>query len=226
MSVLEAVWVKSAAYASDPTEIDTKVFSKFAQIDGVLSRYKGTNVSKSDEHVWVISESMFPSIPPLSPSAPRFILMPILTVWENKAKHDAFVNGGAESVTGPFRSYTDAPPFFSSIPIDSSDYKKVLSAPVVSFGYATPKEGVTRESVAPLLDSLTAEQDKLPATHGSIRGPVNEKPGTFLSVMGWDSVEAHHETAKNDKIAPLLAEVKTHISELDVRDVKLVPFTL
>jgi hypothetical protein len=201
MSVLEAVWVKSAAYASDPTEIDTKVFSKFAQIDGVLSRYKGTNVSKSDEHVWVI-------------------------IWENKAKHDAFVNGGAESVTGPFRSYTDAPPFFSSIPIDSSDYKKVLSAPVVSFGYATPKEGVTRESVAPLLDSLTAEQDKLPATHGSIRGPINEKPGTFLSVMGWDSVEAHHETAKNDKIAPLLAEVKTHISELDVRDVKLVPFTL
>ena len=94
----------------------------------------------------------------------------------------------------------------------------------MSFSYATPKDDVTRETIAPIVEKIIAYQELAKVSEGFLRGQLHEKPGTFLSVSGWESVEAHHAAVKAKDIAPILAQFRENLSEHEVKDVKLTTF--
>jgi heme-degrading monooxygenase HmoA len=199
--ILETIWVKSAAYGANPAEIDTKVFSEFGKIDGVVARYKGTNVAQPDEHVWVI-------------------------IWNSKEQLQTFVTTKAAELTAPFRALADSPPSFANIVIPAdSQHDKALNSPVVSFSFATPKEGITQSVIAPIVEKLVQYQNEAKVSRGYVSGKVEDKPNTLLSVSGWDSVEAHQAAVSSDKVSAVLTEFRGYLSELEIKDVKLVPFT-
>ncbi|TFK97056.1 hypothetical protein BDV98DRAFT_585894 [Pterulicium gracile] len=195
-NVLETIWVKSAAYSTSPAEIDALINAEFAGVDGVVAKYKGSNVTVKDEHAFVI-------------------------IWESKEKFDAFF---AKAPSGALASKLDGPPTIYSIPLAGADYKKTLSAPIVSFSYSTPKEGVTTETVAPLVEKLFSLQESVKASHGLIRGALVEKPKTYLTLSGWESSEAHHASITAEGVAPVLQELRSYIGEQEVKDVKLTSF--
>lgn len=197
--LLELVWVKSTAYTANPTEFEAVIKANFAGLEGVVARYKGTNTAVPDEHVFI-------------------------NIWSTEDHFDAAFAKMKAAGPHPLKDYFDSQPKITSVSLNGADYTQVLSSPVVSFSYATPKEGVTRETIAPIIEKIIAYQDSAKASTGFLRGQVHEQPGTFLSVSGWESVEAHHAAVKAEGIAPILAQFRENLSEHEVKDVKLTSF--
>ncbi|TFK97071.1 hypothetical protein BDV98DRAFT_607859 [Pterulicium gracile] len=195
--ILELVVFKSAAYTADQAALEAKILPEYKNGDyGVINRYKGVNPLDPNEHCWII-------------------------IWKAREGLDKFGKEKAATALGPLFPLFEGPPDIHSIPLNGQDYRKALAAPVVSLSYATPKEGVARETLAPLVENLLAYQSQVKGTHGIVRGQIHEKPGSSVTIIGWDSAEAHQAAAKEERVAAIIAPLREQLSELKAKDMTL-----
>jgi hypothetical protein len=69
----------------------------------------------------------------------------------------------------------------------SEDPSKALSAALTDLTYVTLKAGKSKDAIKPFVDAVGKYID---LSHGYSRGWCAEKPNTYLTILGWASLEA------------------------------------
>ncbi|KAJ3542492.1 hypothetical protein NMY22_g3503 [Coprinellus aureogranulatus] len=142
----------------------------------------------------------------------------LIVTWESVELHKKLhASPSYPELTEKLRPALGGPLNIIHVQFDK-DHTVAFNAPVTELLTNKLKEGKTKED----LDSVVAELAKhYESTEGihqpPVHGPVLEEPGTFVSAIGWDSLEANQAVASAEAAtqgAKLLAVV-------DVKPVKV-----
>ncbi|ETW78017.1 hypothetical protein HETIRDRAFT_148734 [Heterobasidion irregulare TC 32-1] len=172
-------WVASDAYLQDKSIVEGGV--KFVLgVKGVLQVWSGLQIEKS-----------------------RLFMV---TVWDSIESHKALEAdkeqyGKSLGLLGPTMAANPEVELYHA-ELDE-DYPAAFNSPTVEFALITPtEEGATVETFKTLLAKLKVEAYKDTCTVLALSwGTIVEKPQTLLGVVGWKSIEAHHEEVKSGGFA-------------------------
>ncbi|KAA1472542.1 hypothetical protein DENSPDRAFT_778197 [Dentipellis sp. KUC8613] len=103
---------------------------------------------------------------------------------------------------------------FHGVFADTAILERVLSAPVVEIVEVSPKDkseagqAKLRELLA-RMEKVTNSSGKESAAVAGIGGPVHEREGDWVVLIGWQSVEAHAQDVRNGPMGDFVKELGT-----------------
>ncbi|TFK49735.1 hypothetical protein OE88DRAFT_1662367 [Heliocybe sulcata] len=105
----------------------------------------------------------------------------------------------------------------------NKDPLEALNAPATEVVTVTLKEGKSEVDITAFLEQ--GSKMELPGASASAYGPVVEKPGSFIMIVGWSSVEAHQKVReeRTEEAAKVLAGV-LQIADIKVAHAKLTKY--
>ncbi|GLB38386.1 hypothetical protein LshimejAT787_0502510 [Lyophyllum shimeji] len=104
------------------------------------------------------------------------------------------------------------------------DVAPSLEAPATEFALITPKDGASLEAFQETLENLGENLLKEKTCHHVAAGESREKEGTWVMVIGWDSVQAH-VTAVAQGVFPELIKNLKNMATIEIKHANLVKYT-
>ncbi|TFY66541.1 hypothetical protein EVG20_g4543 [Dentipellis fragilis] len=184
--------------ASESYQKDSAIINEFAAatvpVAGVQSVFTGLQVEKPNGY--------------------------LVVAWDNYEAHQR-VAADKKKFTANARKLVPAmaapragTSLFHGVFADTTLLERVLSAPVVEIVEISPKD---RSEVAQTkLQELLARMEKVTNSGGKesaavagISGPVHERKGDWVALIGWPSVEAHGQDVRDGPMGGVVKELVT-----------------
>ncbi|KAF5311687.1 hypothetical protein D9611_009433 [Ephemerocybe angulata] len=190
--------------ASDALQADPALAKESAEIisakEGLISAWMGFQVEDS-KIAYLISVWTSPDAHEKLKASPEFPRL------QSNLKENLFAG----------------PPTFDFVELDQ-DHTHTFEAPYTRFGILKTKDGQSKEEVRSqlvALKDLSISQAFKGAHHPAGLGELVGKPGSFITLSGWDSPEGYGNAAASDAGKPAVAKLIDLADRVSVAHVQL-----